>query len=358
LQRLLMYEAGSFAIVIAALVYMLAPASETGACSELRDQVQEQAVSVSMAALVPRERETLVFAWNFKSGRSSFQDSTRLSWDGAPPTYDAATSAGPDALAFDDGGDDAGPQAIRLGDILRLRMRSPRTADNSQSIPVSSIGHYAVVVEDGVSVKVCVEPGAAAPGVYTSAIRFDDPDISAAPIGVELTVKESDLRKPVGAALLGLFVGFTLVTLKWHEAGTPRATALAIGLSVAVLGVVPPSYSLWSDNPIWGSDPFIDLFALFAATAIGIFGSAAVAEALTPPKPEPGAAPVAVGQPAGDETDVGVTPEPAGQATGDEAETRAEIETRPTEEGEGGRVGGATDQLQGEGQEQEEGGER
>jgi hypothetical protein len=148
-----------------------------------------------------------------------------------------------------------------------------------------------------VSVKVCVEVHEASPGVYTSAIRFDDPDLSAAPIGVELTVKENDVRKPVGAALLGLFVGFLLVTLKWHEAGAPRPTALGVGLVVGVIGVVPPAYSLWSDNPTWGGDGFLDMFGLFTSTALGIFGSAAVAEALSPATPPPGAA----GPPEGDE---------------------------------------------------------
>jgi hypothetical protein len=81
---------------------------------------------------------------------------------------------------------------------------------------------------------------------------------------------------------------------------------LFIGLGVAIIGVVPPSYALWSENPTWGQDLVLDMFSLFAAVAVGVFGSAAVGDALSPVKApaDPGAPPPAGGNAAAGGTTV------------------------------------------------------
>jgi len=241
-------------------------------------EVDAQSVDVSVGSLLPRTGEPLEFAWNFKHRRGTFQESTKLKWE-IQSQRELPGDATADAAL---GSDAADALVLRRGDLIGVEADPFRTRNNDGFLNPRSVDFYAVVIEGGVQVTMCVTVVDVSPGTYFSVIQFEDPDIKAAPIAVELTIKQGDLRVPILSGLVGMWIAALLIILRWRqlsdEGKPPQATAIIVGVVVATFGVSTAVLALWNNNPVWGTDPIADSLAIISATALGIFGSAAVGE--------------------------------------------------------------------------------
>jgi hypothetical protein len=269
------------AFVLVAGVFLLMRPSvneQHNDCAAISEQLGTEpgtrSADVAGATLMPRENNPLEFGVSFSDRSEVYFDETKLRWQGGGPVYENTGSSA--------SGSGVPSTPVARGDYLNLDvapLRTPRDVQPTRQIPADSMGFYAVVIEDGVLVKFCVSPVGANPGHYSTAIRFEDPDITAAPIGVQVTVKQADGRVPVVAFLVGLALGVVLVSLKWHVIKRPPVIPLVVGGILGFLALIPNVYTLWERDATWGDDP-IDIFNIFAAVALGLYGGAAVSDIL------------------------------------------------------------------------------
>jgi hypothetical protein len=142
----------------------------------------------------------------------------------------------------------------------------------TDAIPEDRMSANAVVEANGVLVSVCVDTSGARPGRYVGALLFEDPQISAAPFAIDVTVRNRAEWIPIAAIIGGIALALMVLILSLATSpSTAEAKVLIVGVAILTFLVGYAPWKSWQQDPTWGKDR-LDWLPLAAATAIAFLG--------------------------------------------------------------------------------------
>ena len=212
------------------------------------------------SVLIPAGGEQIGFTWVFGSDETVHRMRTVFQWD--------------DPISR--------PAPLLVGDRLGVRVPAElANAARDHSIPGDQVNTLATVTATGVELNVCVDASGVGPGRYSGALTFEDPQVRSTPYVIDVVVKNRAEWMPLAAIVVGIAVALIVLVLSLACTESPMpltgVLALVLGAVVVMVGTAKP-WAMWTNDPTWGDDPFLDWLALAAATAFALMGAVAAGD--------------------------------------------------------------------------------